>query len=152
MMLINDISRLFGSEIRKTADEEGIPSGYRHMLMILAHRDGISQLELARCLHITSPTVSVTLSKMEQCGYITRRSNERDQRQTLVYLNEKGRQLEARCHQIAQETEKVSLNGFDEKEKRDFKEYLLRIYQNLGGNDGPFEEEIKIGKERFKVE
>lgn len=149
MMLINDISRLFGTRMRKAADEAGIPSGYRYMLMYLAHHDGISQLELAKRLHITAPTVSVTLHKMEQDGYITRRPDKHDQRQMLVFLTDTGKETEKIIHEKATETEELSLLGFSEEEKKIIKEYLLRMYQNLGGNDcrfGDFESEKECDK------
>ena len=91
-----------------------------------------------------APTVSVTLHKMEESGYIVRHCDENDQRQMLVYLTETGKQIEKRAHEKATETEALSLDGFSEKEQAALKAYLLRIYQNLGGNDNPI---VNFGQE-----
>lgn len=131
MMLINDISRMFGAQMRRCADELGIPSGYRHMLIYLAHNDGVSQLELAKFSHLTPPTVSVTLQKMERDGFIERRADSADQRQMLVYITEKGKRLEMQSKMKADETEKLALDRLGEQERAQLREYLSRIYDGM---------------------
>ena len=131
MMLINDISRMFGAQMRKAADELNIPSGYRHVLIYLAHRDGVSQYELAKCSHLTAPTVSVILQKMEKDGYIERRPDENDQRQMRVFLTSMGKELERQTKVKADETELLAMSCLSPEEKEIFKEYLLRIYGNM---------------------
>ena len=131
MMLINDISRMFGAQMRRCADELGIPSGYRHMLIYLAHHDGVSQLELAKFSHLTPPTVSVTLQKMERDGFIERRADSSDQRQMLVYITEKGKSLEIQSKMKADETEILALKDFGDEEKEALSEYLRRIYDSM---------------------
>ena len=131
MMLINDISRMFGAQMRRCADELGIPSGYRHMLIYLAHHDGVSQLELAKFTHLTPPTVSVTLQKMERDGFIERKADSDDQRQMLVYITEKGKSLEMQSKMKADETEKLALEGLSKEEKEALSEYLRRIYDGM---------------------
>ena len=131
MMLINDIARMFGARMKKAADELNIPSGYRHMLIYLAHHDGVSQYELAKCSHLTAPTVSVTLQKMERDGYIERRPDENDQRQMNVFLTPMGRALEEQTKNKANETELFSMSCLNDEEKKIFKEYLLRVSANI---------------------
>lgn len=131
MMLINDISRMFGARMRRAADEEGIPSGYRHLLFYLAHNDGVSQLELVKRTHLTAPTVSVTLQKMEHDGYITRTPDPDDQRQMKVCLTEKGQLIKRRSKDKADETEALAFADMSDTEIAEIKSYLMRIYENI---------------------
>lgn len=89
MFLINEISKLFVNELR--FEEQDISNSYRPLLFHLARRDGRTQLELSQLCHLKPPTVSVTLKKMEEDGYVTRQKDTNDLRQTRVYLTEKGR-------------------------------------------------------------
>ena len=130
-MLINDISRAFAHKMRKAADEECVPFGYRHLLFYLAHNDGISQLELAKRTNLTPPTVSVTLQKMELDGYIMRTPSPEDQRQMIVCLTDKGKLIEKRLKEKADETEAMALSELDPSEVSQLKEYLLRIYEKM---------------------
>ena len=131
MMLLNDISRLFSSRMRRAADELGFPSGYRHMLIYLAHHDGVGQYELAKCSHLTAPTVSGTLQKMEKDGFIERRPDETDQRQMRVYLTPMGKDLERQTKEKADETELLAMSCLSDREKGELKDYLLRIYSRM---------------------
>ena len=65
MMLINEISKLFGQRMRRASEQAGIPDGYRWILFHLGHRKSATQLELSKLTHTTPPTVSITLRNME---------------------------------------------------------------------------------------
>ena len=63
-MVINDLSKIFHYKLRRLADESGLNESYRHILFHLVHKDGVTQLELARATNLRPPTISVTLQKM----------------------------------------------------------------------------------------
>lgn len=95
IMLINEVSRLFGSAIRDmdAQDSDMSQESFRFILISLSHTDGVTQLELCRSTHLKAPTISVTLGKMEEMGYVRREKCQNDQRSIKVYLTEKGRRL-----------------------------------------------------------
>lgn len=61
------------------------------VLGALADNEGITQSKLAKQLHIAPPTLTVTLKKMEQNGYIRREADPGGHRRICVYTAEKGR-------------------------------------------------------------
>ena len=90
MMIVNELSKIFCDETRKTMEELGVPSGYKNILFHLHHANGASQLELARLTRLKPPTISLTLKKMEEDGYIIRQVSKDDMRVYNVYLTTKG--------------------------------------------------------------
>lgn len=74
--------------------EENAHPGQALCLRMLAERDGISQRELARGLHLAAPTVTAMLQRMEKTGTIERRPDATDQRITRVHLTLEGRARE----------------------------------------------------------
>ena len=89
LMEINHISKMFGTHMRHAADEKGIPSGYRAPLFHLSHHpEGLTPIELAKKTHLTAPTISVTLQKMERDGYTRRVASDTDQRSFKVFLTD----------------------------------------------------------------
>lgn len=94
LMLVNDVSRLFSSIINR--ENCSVQNSYRNLLLHLAREDGKTQLQLARLTRLKAPTVSVTLKRMEEEGYIVRRQDENDLRRTLVFLADKGREFNER--------------------------------------------------------
>lgn len=132
MMRIGDASRLYRDIIRRTSAEEGLPSSYRLMLFHLAHMEpGVTQLALVKATHLKAPTVSITLQKMEADGLVIRKSNEKDLRQTLVYLSEKGKSINESIHTTFENSDQMALQGLSEAEQKQLCDLLDRVIDNL---------------------
>ncbi|HEY5432975.1 MAG TPA: MarR family transcriptional regulator [Coriobacteriia bacterium] len=71
--------------------EHGDHPGAAGVLRALAERDGITQRDLAEVLHLSRPTVTTMLQRLEQNGLIERWDDEADQRLTRIRLTERGR-------------------------------------------------------------
>ena len=131
VMLTNRISKEFRDLMRRTGERAGIPDRYRELLRYLAHTDGRTQHELATLVGLTPPTVSVTLRAMEQEGYVTRSTHQSDQRITLVYLTEKGRETNKKMRSFADHYDAQIMEGISEEERRTVTEVLSRMRENL---------------------
>lgn len=131
MMQVIHLSKLFRHHLRRASEEAGIPGGYRAILMELSHCDHSTQYELAKRTHLTPPTVSVTLQKMEHDGYITRTPDENDLRQMQVALTDKGTEAEIANRTRATALEQVILDGFTDEERQLLASLLGRMEDNL---------------------
>ena len=131
MMQIIHLSKLFRDQLRRASEEAGIPCGYRMILIELSHLESATQYELAKRTHLTAPTVSVTLQKMEHDGYITRTPDENDLRQMRVALTEKGKAAEADNRARANALEQKLLDGLSPEEKEQLTALLTSMEDNL---------------------
>ncbi|MBQ7325444.1 MAG: MarR family transcriptional regulator [Clostridia bacterium] len=131
MMQIIHLSKLFRDQLRRASEEAGVPGGYRAILMELSHLESATQYELAKRTHLTAPTVSVTLQKMEHDGYITRTPDENDLRQMRVSLTEKGKAAEADNRARANALEQTLLAGLSEEERAQLSALLSTMETNL---------------------
>lgn len=130
-MLINDLSKLFDNRMRREAENIGVSSGYRRLLFHLARNDVLTQLDLVRRTHLSPPTVSVALQKMEFEGLVTRRANSEDLRETLVSLTERGHELDHAIRKKLEETDEIMERGLSDEEKALLKRLLLQIRENM---------------------
>lgn len=130
---INELSRIFHNRMCALADEHGLNESYRHLLFHLAHDDGMTQLELARSARLKPPTVSVTLQKMEEEGYVERHCDENDRCATRVYLTEKGKRFENESHKLVESIDARALDGMTDEETKALMELLGKVYYNLTG-------------------
>ena len=128
-MLTNEIAKIFENIVRN--DELKLTNSARLLMTILSHREGATQLELAHLAHIKAPTVSVTLHKMEEEGYVARISDENDLRQTRVYLTDKGRDFDVAVRERIFRLDDAALIGFSDEEKAQLVAYLKRIVTNM---------------------
>lgn len=131
MMQIIHLSKLFRDQLRRASEDAGIPGGYRSILMELSHFESVTQYELAKRTHLTAPTVSVTLQKMEHDGYITRTPDENDLRQMRVALTDKGKAAEADNRARANALEQTLLAGLTEEEQQTLTALLTHMETNL---------------------
>ena len=134
MRLIHEISRLTHEKIR--ADCPDIQHSFRLIMMELARRDNVTQLDLVRATHLKAPTISVTLQKMEKEGLVSRRPDDYDLRVTRVTLTEKGRELDNQVLTRFRQEEKRIEECLTAEERDALDTILMKIRSYLtGGND-----------------
>lgn len=118
----------------------GVHPGQLPFLNIISHKEGISQRELAECLHVKPPTVAVTVKRLEMADVLYRRPDPNDMRISRIYLTEKGIRISAQIEVVIQENEKVLTAGFSEEELELARHFFTRMMQNLNVLSGGKEE------------
>jgi DNA-binding MarR family transcriptional regulator len=95
--------------------------------------------------HLTHPTVSGLLSRLEQKGFVELRTDPEDRRVKRIYVLEKGKKCHEVMHQTILENEQRIVAGFTPEEQEIFSDLLERAIRNMGGDPTPkrFKEEPK---------
>ena len=129
--LLTLICKLSRDRSRVLMAEVGIHCGQGIALRQLWRTDGVTQSELAHSLYVAPATVTIALQRMERIGLIERRSDQRDQRVSRVFLTDRGRSLRVNVEGNWSKLEEQMLVGFSSKEREVVRGYLLRIRANL---------------------
>jgi len=87
----------------------------------------MSPSELADVLHVSRPTVTAMLQRMETAGAIERGTDERDQRVTRVHLTPRGHALAERMRMVHADAIKTTIGQLSEDDRRE----LLRLLSLL---------------------
>lgn len=87
-------SRLHRQLMLRVFAEHGLPPGQALCLRVVAAHDGATQREIGEVLHLSPPTVTSMLQRMEAHGLIARDDDPRDQRVTRVRMAPRGAELE----------------------------------------------------------
>lgn len=109
-----------------------------HIMGFLSHRKTPPcprDIELE--FHLSHPTVSGLLSRLEQKGFIELRTDPDDRRCKRVYILPKGRECHELMHKTIQENEQRIVQGFTPEEQEQFSRLLHRAITNMGGNPCP---------------
>ena len=103
------------------------------VLLFLSDRSGqnVNPRELERELRLKPPTVNGIVSRLEEKGYLLRRSSPSDGRCRLLSLTEAGRRLVEAFAAAMEDSERFTFSVLSEEERRTLKELLLRITENL---------------------
>lgn len=104
--------------------------GQAGCLLALSRAGGMSQSELADALHVSRPTVTVMLQKLEAAGAVERRTDEHDQRVTRLYLTQRGVELAERMRAVHAEVINNTIGRLSETDRLE----LLRLLTLLNGH------------------
>ena len=137
LSMLMRIDRRFMGKCFGQMQELGIYPGQIPVLGLLAHRDGLSQREIAEKLRIKPPTVNVTVQRLEKAGFLYRKADEKDQRVSRIYLTEKGKQAKENGMRKIDENEKIMLEGFSDTELCLLRRFLEQIIENIDKIPGP---------------
>ena len=119
---------------RRSASEfikEELSSGQPRMLNYLFQNNGCIQREIAVAFNMEPASITSVLNSMEKAGLIIRKPVKGDKRALEVWLTEKGYEKKKVVDDIFIKMEDICFQGFNESEKLEAKEYLLRIYNNM---------------------
>lgn len=84
--------------------------------------------------HLSHPTVSGILSRLEKKGFIEFRPDPADRRCKRIYILEKGRLCNKTVRNAIRESEQKMVQDFTEDEKAQFLGLLTRAIANMGGS------------------
>ncbi|MBQ2881810.1 MAG: winged helix DNA-binding protein [Clostridia bacterium] len=113
--------------VRERLDTCGIPKAFGPFLMTIAKNEGSTQAEIADKMHFTAATVSVTLQKMLDSGYIFKTADDSDIRQVRIFLTDKGREKSQEMRLIFKELEEKLVENLTDEERSELRRLLLKI-------------------------
>lgn len=129
--VFGDTARAFHRYIHAELHKMGLHRGQGRLMFKLWEEDGLTQKELAAKLNITPATLTRMVQNLETNGFITRRTDAKDQRVTRIHVSEKGKQLKAGLEVSRMNTEQLIFGSFSPEEGRIFEELLLRVQSEL---------------------
>jgi DNA-binding MarR family transcriptional regulator len=129
-----DISHLFRSiniYLSNELEAYGLGSGQFPFFMRLLHHDGVSQESLANMLRYDRATITRSLNKLEDQGYVIRKRDPNDKRAYCVYLTEEGRKMGPILMEIGANLNNVLLQGFSDDDKVMFISLVEKAAMNI---------------------
>ena len=125
-------------ELARQQNGDEISMMHGRILSLLYHHRGenICQKDIEDAFHITRSSVTGLVKRMEERGYILRRSVEGDARLKKLVLTSQGEELYHRCIRIIDETETQAVQGLTQEELETFCALAKRICSNLSNKEG----------------
>lgn len=111
----------------------GLYAGQESIMELLAAEDGQTLGQLAAALGVKPPTVTKSVTRLQEQEIVERRASESDARQIHVWLTEKGRALLENMQRAIRDAESRALDGIKKKERKQLAKILAKIDSNLAG-------------------
>jgi len=130
-LLLNEFQKVKFQTLKNELESFKIHPGQIPMLFIISKNPGISQIEIAEKIHVTSSTVAIMIRRMEKAGLVRRVKNEKDRRELKVYLTEKSEKLIDKIFEKLKNFERESFKNFTVDEIKTLEYLLKKMLMNL---------------------
>ena len=105
--------------------------GHARILDALLAQDHVTQKELSDICHMDVTTMSRSLDRLEESGYLVRERDPGCRRSFLICLTEEGRMESGKVHQMLQFVDNQIWKGLSPEEVGQFCRSLEKICENL---------------------
>ncbi len=130
-LLIHDAQRLLRKRFEARASAYGLSSAQWRLLANVAKDPGVAQARLAELLEIEPISVSRLIDRMEEGGWIERRSDPQDRRVRTIHPTEKARDAFGKVKSLAGEVYEEALAGLSTADRSAIVSGLKAICSNL---------------------
>lgn len=132
---VNYISKIGRDNFRSVLKENGIFPGQDEILFLIMFKEGLKPSEIAKYLHTSLASISVSLKRLEKQGFLEKRSDENDARISHIYLNKKGKTALKNTHCNLLKYQDEIFSGFTTDELELFRGFLDRVIYNATGEE-----------------
>ena len=133
--LIKDAARALVRSLSVRLAEHKVSFGHWSFLRILWEGDGLTQRELSEQAGVMEPTTFTALKAMERLGLVERRQVGKDRKKVYVFLTPKGRALKDRLVPIAEDVNRIAVEGVAAEHIAATRAVLLAIIENMARDE-----------------
>ena len=131
--LTNRVARLIIRSVEPSMAEDGhhFPVSCIGILADLWSKDGVNQKDLGTSLVKNKSSINKMLTALENEGFITKKDDPLDGRGKLIFLTEKGKEMQFIIEKKGKEMEEMILSDCTEEEVKITKKVLSKMYKKL---------------------
>jgi DNA-binding MarR family transcriptional regulator len=108
-----------------------IATSHGDILSTLFKYKECTMTELSKSINKDRSTVTALITKLTKFGYVSSKKDPADNRSTIIYLTEKGKELEPNFQKISEKLYEKEYQGITDEEKDIFNKILKKIYNNF---------------------
>ena len=131
LTLFTRASKLMRGAADEAMSRHGVRVGQNMVLEVLWDSDGLTPGELADLLHVSTPTVVKSATRMEATGLVVRRRDEVDRRLVRLFLTDRGRSVQADIEAARDELERRATTTLTDAERRHLVSALRKIIAEM---------------------
>jgi MarR family transcriptional regulator, organic hydroperoxide resistance regulator len=131
LTLFTRASKLMRGAADEAMSRHGVRVGQNMVLEVLWDTDGLTPGELAERLHVSTPTVVKSATRMEATGLVARRRDETDRRLVRLYLTDRGRSVQTDIEAARDELERRATATLTDPELRHLISALRKIIAEM---------------------
>jgi DNA-binding MarR family transcriptional regulator len=126
---VNLLKKEMDNRLTESLQQKGYADFKMGDMVLIANiaPEGIINNELAKKAHITKQAMSKVVKNLEASGYIVTRKHENDNRATVIFLSDKGKELVIAATESVLEIERYYAGLVGENDLGEAKDVLIRL-------------------------
>lgn len=129
---MNIVCNMIHARGKHIYEDQGLTQAEIDMLVSLhVHNDGITAAEVSDRMVFTSGGISKVVKKLEQKELIYKKNSLEDKRSSLIYIEEKGREIALACMPQFGENDKYFFDVLNETEKDILEKALKKVLYSI---------------------
>lgn len=105
--------------------------GQAGILFVLKFKGGMSQKDLAATLHLSAPSITTAIKKLETSGYVVREQDKKDQRIMRLSLTPQGEEFVAHVMEAGKRAQAQAMKHISTEEEMQLRRLLRQMRDNL---------------------
>ena len=130
-LYIHDIARLMRKRFDKRTRSIGLTRAQWLALSVLRRYSGINQAELADRLEVEPMTVVRLVDRLEEAGWVERRTDSKDRRSKRIYLTDRVKGIVSQIRELSLQNRREALLGLSADEHTVLVTLLRKIKTNI---------------------
>jgi MarR family transcriptional regulator, organic hydroperoxide resistance regulator len=131
--MLAKVSTAFRNSLERHLGRIDLHGGQVFVMFELWKTDGLRQIDLAKGLDLSAPTVNKTVKGLVELGLVTSSRIDNDARSTRIFLTDRGRRMRAQIEAQWIEVEEECLSGISEVERLMLLELLNKLRNSYTG-------------------
>lgn len=127
---VNQLARMFAKQFNEDLENSGIYSAQWAFALRLYEQGSVTQKELSEYFILEPPTVTRTLTRMEEAGWVIREEGT-DRRERKIRLSPAAYEKFPTWQQTSDKLEKIAMTNIDKEELVVFTRVLQQMMGNL---------------------
>ena len=128
---LGTVARLTRTALAERLLAHGLYAGQDQIMLALGSSEGLTPGQLAEQIGVRPPTVTKTINRLQEQGFVERKSSKSDGRQSHIYLTDAGRAALSAIKQAIRKTEKKALAKLGKRDKKRLRKLLAQVEANL---------------------
>lgn len=127
---VNQLARSFTKKLNEKISPLGLYSSQWGIVVYLHKKKQCTQIELSKYLGVEAPTITRTLRRMEEMGFVFRTEG-KNKREKNIELTEKAKEQFYKWYEAAKSIEVEAMNNISDDELEIFNKVLEKMMLNL---------------------
>lgn len=133
---LNQAARASRSALARRLTVSGLYAGQDALMLALDAEDGQTPSAIAAHLGVRAPTITKTINRLAEKGFVMKTASDKDARLALVHLTDGGRAAIAEIREAVAASEEAATAGLSGKEIKSLVKLLRKVDRNLQHQQG----------------